>query len=329
MIAVFGSGSWGTALAAALARNNKSVITIWGRDLEVLEQIKTKNINQKYLPNVSLPENLTAEQNLEAILQKNSDILIAIPSKGFVEFIHKIKPYLTKEHRIVWATKGLEPSTGRMLHEVIESELGIKQVYAVLSGPSFALEVAKNLPTAVTIATKNRTFGNDLINYFHCDTFRVYLSDDIVGVQLGGAIKNILAVAAGLSDGLGFGANARAALITRGLAEMMRLGNAMNAKIETLQGLAGVGDVILTCTDDKSRNRRFGLSLAKGVTSNSAQKQVGQVVEAAHNVAELCKLAAENDIELPIAEQVYLVLKEKISPQQAAENLVARKPRDE
>lgn len=329
MIAVFGSGSWGTALAAALARNNKSVITIWGRDLEVLEQIKTKNINQKYLPNVSLPENLTAEQNLEAILQKNSDILIAIPSKGFVEFIHKIKPYLTKEHRIVWATKGLEPSTGRMLHEVIESELGIKQVYAILSGPSFALEVAKNLPTAVTIATKNRTFGNDLINYFHCDTFRVYLSDDIVGVQLGGAIKNILAVAAGLSDGLGFGANARAALITRGLAEMMRLGNAMNAKIETLQGLAGVGDVILTCTDDKSRNRRFGLSLAKGVTSNSAQKQVGQVVEAAHNVAELCKLAAENDIELPIAEQVYLVLKEKISPQQAAENLVARKPRDE
>ncbi|HSX21017.1 MAG TPA: NAD(P)H-dependent glycerol-3-phosphate dehydrogenase [Gammaproteobacteria bacterium] len=326
MIGVCGAGSWGTALAATLARNTEDDILIWGRESEVLREISTQHTNSKYLPGITLPHNIKGRANIEDLLNQVDDILIVVPSKAFVEVLQMLKPHLRPEQRIIWATKGLEPQRGRFLHEVCIDILGDQIKYAVLAGPSFATEVAKQLPTAVTIATKDAYFGKDLLMYFHSDLFRVYLSTDVIGAQVGGVIKNILAVAAGVSDGLGFGANARAALITRGLAEMMRFGISLGAQAETLQGLAGVGDVILSCTDNQSRNRRFGLALAAGQTMTQAQAEIGQVVEAVHNAAETCRIAEEKKIELPIAAQINKIFTEEVTPQQAVQNLITRKP---
>jgi glycerol-3-phosphate dehydrogenase (NAD(P)+) len=326
MIGVCGAGSWGTALAATLARNTPDQILIWGREAEILNEIDSQHTNNKYLTGIDLPNNIKACADIKDLLAQVNDILIVVPSKAFVDVLRMIKPHLDVQHRIVWATKGLEPHRGRFLHEVVEEELGAGQTYAILSGPSFAAEVAKQLPTAVTIATKDAYFGRDLLTYFHNDLFRVYLSTDVIGVQVGGVIKNILAVAAGLSDGLGFGANARAALITRGLAEMMRFGISLGAKAETLQGLAGVGDVILTCTDNQSRNRRLGLALAAGQSIDAAQAEIGQIVEAVHNAQEICKKALELKIELPIVQQVNKIFTQEVTPLQAVQNLITRKP---
>lgn len=329
MIGVCGTGSWGTALAATLARNTTDKILLWGREADILREISQQHTNNKYLPGITLPANIGACQNIETLLANVNDVLIVVPSKAFVEVLRLLKPHLKPHHRIIWATKGLEPHRGRFLHEVALEELGPSLKFAILAGPSFATEVAKQLPTAVTIATGDESFGLDLLAYFHSDMFRVYLSTDVIGVQVGGVIKNILAVAAGLSDGLGFGANARAALITRGLAEMTRFGVSLGARVETLQGLAGVGDVILTCTDNQSRNRRFGLALANGKNIEDAQLEIGQIVEAVHNAAEICKIAAAKKIELPIAEQVNKIFLQEITPQQAVQNLITRKPSDE
>lgn len=326
MIAVCGAGSWGTALAATLARNTQEKVLIWGREPEVLQEISLDHTNKTYLPGINLPLNIEGCDNIATLLKKAQDILIVVPSKAFCEVLTLLKPHITDKHRIIWATKGLEPKSGRFLHQVVIEILGAKQIFAVLAGPSFAKEVALQLPTAVTIATNNPEFGADLLTQFHSDNFRVYLSSDIIGVQVGGVIKNILAVAAGMSDGLGFGANARAALITRGMAEMMRFGVALGAKVETLQGLAGIGDVILTCTDDQSRNRRFGLALAEGKHIDVAQAEIGQIVEAVDNAGEICKLAAAHGLEMPIAAQVYKILTKDVTPRQAVINLISRKP---
>lgn len=326
MIAVCGSGSWGTALATVLARNSSDDIWMWGREEAVIAEISTQHTNNAYLPEIALPHNIKGTTDLKLALSKARDILIAIPSKAFPEILSTLKPLLKPEQRIVWATKGLEPGRGRFLDQVLIEQLGPQQVFAILSGPSFAAEVARNLPTAVTIASKDQQFSQDLLAAFHAENFRVYLSTDIIGVQVGGVIKNILAVAAGVCDGLGFGANARAALITRGVAEMLRFGKVLGAQTETLLGLAGIGDVILTCTDDQSRNRRFGLAIAKGSDIKVAQEQIGQIVEAAHNTAEVCKIAAQHKIEMPIAEQVHKVLTGEVTPRQAVSNLLTRKP---
>jgi len=326
MIGVCGSGSWGTALAAALARNTTDKVLLWGREADILQEISAKHTNNKYLPGIVLPQNIGSCKDVKTLLECVKDILIVVPSKAFVDVLHVLKPHLQTHHRIIWATKGLEPHRGRFLHEVVEEELGSQQIYAILAGPSFAAEVAKQLPTAVTIATKDEKFGQDLLAYFHSETFRVYLSKDVVGVQVGGVIKNILAVAAGLSDGLGYGANARAALITRGLAEMMRFGTSLGAMPETLHGLAGVGDVILSCTDSQSRNRRFGLAIAKGKSITDAQAEIGQTVEAVHNAAEISRIAAERGVEMPIAELINKIFTNEVTPQQAVQNLISRKP---
>lgn len=329
MIGVCGAGSWGTALAAALARNTSDKVLLWGREADVLQEVSAKHTNSKYLPGIMLPHNIGSCKDIKTLLECVNDILIVVPSKAFIEVLRVMKPYLQPRHRIIWATKGLEPQRGRFLHEIVEEELGPQQVYAVLAGPSFATEVARQLPTAVTIATKNENFGRDLLAYFHNENFRVYISKDVIGAQIGGVIKNILAVAAGLSDGLGFGANARAALVTRGLAEMMRFGIALGATPEALQGLAGVGDVILSCTDNQSRNRRFGIALANGKNLHDAQAEIGQIVEAVYNAAEVCRLASEKNVELPIAVQVNKIFMQEITPQQAVQNLITRKPSNE
>lgn len=327
-IAVLGAGSWGTALAITLAKNGQNV-RLWDRDQPLLTKISNTQQNDRYLPQVLLPDGVVICTTLSSVLEQVQDIMLVVPSHGFTAALKSLMPFLTKTHRIAWATKGLEPETSCFLHQVAERELGNDRPYAVLSGPSFAKEVAIGLPTAVTVASKNPIFADELAMRFSQDNFAIYTTDDIIGVQLGGVFKNVLAVAIGISDGVKFGANARAALITRGLAEMMRLGEVLGARRETLMGLAGCGDVILTCTDDQSRNRRFGLALAEGLTEVEALKQIGQVVEAVYNVEQLCALAKRKQVIIPIVEQVFRIMKQGVSAKEALKVLFKRGPEKE
>lgn len=330
MIGIIGAGTWGTALALVLA-NNSSIefVPLWARNSK---QIETKNghrYNNRYLPNIELPGKIVFYTELADLLNQVQDILIAVSSNAFPAILDEIKPYITPSHRIAWATKGIDATTGKFFSELVQEQFGANRACAVLSGPSFALEVAKNLPTAIAVAANNQQFSQDILDYFHVQYFRIYTNNDLIGVQLGGVIKNIFAVAAGIADGLGFGANARAALITRGLVEMQRLGQALGAMPTTLTGLAGLGDMVLTCTDNQSRNRRLGLALAEGKTIIEAQQEIGQVVEAVHNTAKLCEKATALGLELPIANQVNLILQNKITPLQALHNLMSRQPEQE
>lgn len=225
------------------------------------------------------------------------------------------------DHKLLWATKGLELKTGRFLHEVFEGVFGVGRSYAVLSGPSFAREVAEGVPTAVALASKNLDFAKDVASCFTSEKFQIELTDDVVGLQLGGVFKNVLAVAVGLSDGLGFGANTRAAIMTKGLAQMMILGKSLGARSETFMGLSGCGDTILTCTDNQSRNRRFGLALAEGLNEKEALERIGQVVEAVYNIEQLHRLAGDHQVELPIVERMFRVMKQGVNPREAIGSL--------
>jgi glycerol-3-phosphate dehydrogenase (NAD(P)+) len=327
MIGVIGAGSWGTALSIVLANNTSlEFIPLWARNSQQLCSMREQRENNRYLPTIPLPGKIVFLNNLQELVEKVQDIFIVVPSKAFAPIIQQIKPYINSNHRIAWATKGIDPTTGDFLSELVQKELGNTRPCAVLSGPSFAYEVANGLPTAVTVASNDKMFLQDMVSYFHVNYFRVYTSTDLIGVQLGGVVKNIFAVAAGIADGLGFGANARAALITRGLVEMQRLGKKLGVTPETITGLSGLGDMILTCTDDQSRNRRFGLALAEGKTIEEAQQSIGQVVEAVHNTSKICEKAVALGIEIPIANQIDLILKHEITPQQAVHNLITRKP---
>jgi len=327
-IAVLGAGSWGTALAVHLARNNQET-HLWGWKKEEVAKLKSARCNDLYLPGVAFPESLSVTDNLSEALDNVSDVLVVVPSYGFRSCLKLIAPLLIPNARVSWATKGLDSETGKLLSEVAREELGDAIHLAVLAGPSFAKEVGADLPTAVTIAATDEQFSADLSDRFTGKTFRVYRSDDLVGVQLGGVVKNVLAVAAGISDGLGYGANARAALITRGLTEMIRLGLAAGAKQNTFTGLAGVGDLVLTCTDNQSRNRRFGLALAEGQTIDEAKKTVGQVVEGARNAGEVRMMAERLNVEMPITDAVYRLLQGEINAKNAVDELLSRTPKSE
>lgn len=321
-IAVLGAGSWGSALALSLAKNPQEV-RLWDHDESLLLEITKARSNPRYLPGVPFPKNIVVCKTISDACDTASDILIVVPSHAFSDALTNLKPFLKPEHRLISATKGLHPS-GALLHSVAAEILGTAHPYAVISGPSFAKEVALGLPTAVALATKDPAFQKALMDRFSHDTFRVYPTDDVIGVQLGGVVKNVIAVAVGVSDGVQFGANARAALITQGLAEMVRLGEALGARAETLMGLAGCGDVILTCTDNQSRNRRFGLALAEGLTEAEALKQIGQVVEAVYNVEQLSHLAETQGVELPIVQQVFRIVKQGVAPGEAIGALFRR-----
>ena len=237
----------------------------------------------------------------------------------------QIKPYLRKDARLVWATKGLEHDSGRLLQDVAREALGNKISLAVLSGPTFAREMAAGLPTAISLSSTDEEFVSDISNLLHCErTFRVYSNSDFIGVQLGGAVKNVIAIGAGMADGIGFGANARTALITRGLAEMTRLGCALKAEPSTFMGMAGLGDLVLTCTDNQSRNRRFGLALGGGAEVEQAMADIGQVVEGYRNTKEVYMLAQRMGVEMPIVEQVYQVLYCGKDAKLAAADLLSR-----
>lgn len=326
---VLGAGAWGSALAIHLAHQQHAVV-LWGHNPEAIASLTQHAENTRYLPGIPFPSNVIFSSDLAEAFRlagAQATVLVVVPSVAFDQTTKQIAPFLQENTGIIWATKGLTEH-GTFFDEVCLQNCGPRPL-AVLSGPSFAKELAQGLPTAVTIATQSPAFGEYLLQAFHSEKLRVYLSQDILGVELGGTIKNVLAIAVGMSDGLGFGANARAALITRGLAELCRLGDKLGAKLPTLMGLSGVGDMVLTCTDNQSRNRRFGLALGQHYSVEDAERSIGQVVEGKANVKQLIQLAAKHQVELPICEQVYAVLYQALSPSQAVENLLKRTPKAE
>ena len=327
-IAVFGAGSWGTALAISLSRSGEPTL-LWGRDKEQITTFESVRCNIRYLPDVSLPDSLKLTSDLQETVSSASDILIVVPSHSFRAMLEAIKPYLRDSQRISWATKGFEAGSGKQLHQVAEDVFGSDRSFAVISGPTFAKEVARGLPTAVTVASNDKEFSAFLSKRLHTDTFRIYTSDDVIGVEVGGAVKNVLAIAAGISDGLDFGANARAALITRALAEIMRLGTVLGAKRETLMGLTGLGDLILTCTDNQSRNRRLGLALGKGESLEEALTAIKQVVEGVQTAREVNELAISRGVDMPIIHSVYQILYEGMKPRDAVQELLSREQKPE
>lgn len=325
---VLGAGSWGTALAVSLARNGQPT-TLWGRDAAQMSQLAATGFNQRYLPGIQLPQSLQISHDLAVSAPQARDFLLAVPSHVFRASLEQIAPFLKSDSRLIWATKGFEPGSGKLLHQIADDVFGERFPVAVISGPTFAAEVAKGLPTAVTIASPDDEFAAELALRLRSDSFRAYTSQDMVGVEVGGAVKNVLAIAAGISDGLGFGANARAALITRGLNEVMRLGVALGGQRETLMGLAGLGDLVLTCTDDQSRNRRFGLALGRGQDLAAARRSIAQVIEGASAAQEVRRLAQTLGIEMPITEQVYQVLYHGRAPREAVGLLLQRELKSE
>lgn len=329
-IAVLGAGAWGTALAMLLAHNGHTV-QLWDHNSLLMEEVQKTGRNQRYLPDIDFPKSIKVCLYLADALNKTEESLIVVPSHGFKPLLIAMKPFIAEipQYGIVWATKGLEPETGAFLHTVVAEVLGSERAMAVLSGPSFAREVALNLPAAVMLASNDAEFLKALSGYFVNDVFSIDTTDDVVGVQLAAVVKNILAVAAGLSEGLGFGTNAAAALITWGIAEMMTLGDALHAKRETFIGLSGCGDTVLTCMDNQSRNRRLGLALAKGLTIEEAAKQIGQSVESIYNVVQIVQLARKNHVFMPISEQIYRIMKEGVAPRAALLSLFNRSSKGE
>ncbi|MDG4596892.1 MAG: NAD(P)-dependent glycerol-3-phosphate dehydrogenase [Candidatus Contendobacter sp.] len=327
-VAVLGPGSWGTALALLLARNGHTV-RLWGHDPEEIAPLRRERENRRYLPGIPFPSTLTVDVDLAEAMANVDLALAAVPSHAYGVTLTRLRPHLPADVGFAWATKGLEHGGGRFLHEVTAEILGAAWSMAVISGPSFAGEVARGLPTAVTVASSDAVHARRVAALLHGSNLRAYTSLDVVGVELGGAVKNVLAIAAGIADGLGFGANARAALITRGLAEMARLGLVVGGQRETFMGLAGIGDLVLTCTDDQSRNRRFGLAIGRGETTKSAFAAIGQVVEGAATAREVLRLARRHGVEMPITEQVNQVLYHGQEPRRAVEILLARDPKPE
>jgi len=327
-VAVLGAGSWGTAIAISLSRNGEPAI-LWGRDEEQVVLLNAQKCNRRYLPDVPLPESLTISSDLHQTLNDAGDIIVVVPSHAFRSMLKSIQPILRDEQRIAWATKGFETGSGKLLHEVVQAIYGNEKPIAVISGPTFAKEVAKGLPTAVTVASNDSSFADYLAKRLHTATFRVYTSTDVVGVEVGGAVKNVLAIAAGIADGLKFGANARTALITRGLAEIMRLGDALGGQRETFMGLAGLGDLVLTCTDNQSRNRRLGLGLGTGQSLEDTLASIDQVVEGVQTAREVNELATSLGVDMPISHEVYRILYEGEKPREAVHALLSREQKAE
>lgn len=327
-LAVLGAGSWGCALAIHLARHGQP-IRLWDIDRDHLAAMAKNRVNEKFLPDIELPESIQINDDLASTLADVHEVLIVAPSHAFRDLIKQIAAFLSPGARLIWGTKGLDMNQGTLLDQVVKEELGESVQTAVISGPSFASEVAKGLPTAVTLASHHHAFAIEMGKRFSKGNFRVYLTDDMAGVQVCGAVKNVLAVAAGISDGLDLGANARCAMITRGLAEMARLGMALGARQETFMGLAGVGDVILTCTDNQSRNRRLGIAIGQGFSLKKAEEKIGQVVESVYNISGVYQLSLKLKVDMPITHQVYQVLHNGLAPKLAVQQLLARPIKEE
>lgn len=323
-ITVLGAGSWGTALAVQFARTGRPTI-LWGRAEDEPERLARERVNTRYLPGARFPPALRVEPDLARAVGASHDVLVVVPSSALRAVLTQLRPLLRPQARVAWATKGFELATGKLPHQVALDVLGPGIPVAVLSGPTFAKEVgAGKLPTAIAVASPDEKFARELAQSLTTPTFRAYLQPDIIGVEVGAAVKNVIAIATGASDGLGFGANTRVFLITRGLAEMVRLGVALGAQRETFMGLAGLGDLVLTCTDDQSRNRRFGILVAKGKSPEEAMREIGQVVEGYHAARAVREVALRLGVEMPITEAVYRVAHEGAPIDAVAQSLLSR-----
>lgn len=323
-LALLGAGAWGTALAVALAPRHR--VTLWARDPAQAEAIRQARCNERYLPGIEIPGTVGVENDLAAALCGAELLLAATPAAGLRELCERLRGV---DIPLLWLCKGFEEGTGLLPHQVVAAALGETRRCGVLSGPSFALEVARGLPCALTLASRDAAFAREAAARLHGGRLRVYFGTDLLGVEIGGAVKNVLAIAVGISDGLGLGQNARAALITRGLAEMTRLGVALGGAPETFMGLAGAGDLILTATGDLSRNRRVGLELARGRALATILQGLGHVAEGVRSAREVARLAARHGVEMPVSEAVHAVLEGRLSPPHAVERLLARDPKEE
>ena len=326
-VLVIGAGSWGTALALVLARN-KNTVYMWDVNTTHVNKLLQDSANNQYLPGFPFPPNLYPVSDLVPLMEKLAEIVIVVPCNALKSVLSMLKPLVRPNVRVCLACKGFESTTLSLNHLLVQEILGEVPV-AILSGPSFAKEVAAGLPTAVTIASTDAIAASGFSDLFHNETFRTYTHDDVVGVQVGGAVKNVIAIAAGIADGLGFCANTRAALITRGLNEIMRLGIAMGGRQETFMGLSGLGDLVLTCIDDQSRNRRFGLALAQGKSTEQIREQIGQAVEGVGTAQSVSALAKHYNVEMPICEKVQRVIEGKLNVRDAVHELLARRPGSE
>jgi glycerol-3-phosphate dehydrogenase (NAD(P)+) len=327
-IAVLGAGSYGTALAVHMARL-KHEVSLWGRNRKEMQLLANDRENAEYLPGVKFPKNLVVEPELGTAVQSADHVLVAVPSHALHAVLRQIAPMLRPEQGVACASKGLEPETGKLPHEIAADVVGAQRKFAMISGPTFAKELGQGLPTAVTVAASDIDFAETIAHVLHGGGFRAYTTDDVVGVEVGGSVKNVLAIGVGAADGLGLGANTRAMMLTRGLAEIMRLGEALGGRRETFMGLAGFGDLVLTCTDNQSRNRRMGLAVAQGKTLEEAQKEIKQVVEGVRVAPEVLRLARRHGVEMPITEQVVRVLKGEATPIEALRSLATRPQRHE
>ncbi|AVP95722.1 glycerol-3-phosphate dehydrogenase [Ahniella affigens] len=327
-VAVLGAGSWGTALAMVLARHGVRT-TLWGRDTAAMAAMAEARCNARYLPDSLFPDGLAVTADLNSALSDADDWLLVTPSHAFREVLEHACATGHRPNGLSWATKGFEPGTGRFLHEVAEDIVGRYLPLAIVTGPSFAKEVAAGLPTAVTVHSEHEPYADQVAKRLHGPGFRAYTGNDVIGAELGGAMKNVLAVATGVADGMKLGLNARAGMITRGLNEMIRVCHALGGRPETLMGLAGVGDLVLTCTGDLSRNRRLGLALGRGIPLSQAVKEIGQVVESVQTANEVMRIAEKHGLDLPITEQVSRVLNEEITPAEGLKALLAREQKPE
>ncbi len=327
-VTVLGAGAWGTALAMQVSKRHQ--VTLWARNQLHVSAMREARANHEYLGDYSFGDQLKLEDNLNKALIDADLIVSVVPSSGFRAILKEIKG-INAQVPVVWASKGLEPSTAKLAYEVAQEELGSgkTQAWGVLSGPSFAVELVKDLPTAVTVATTTEALAQQVAEALHGGNFRIYTTDDVIGVCVGGALKNVMAIAAGISDGMQFGSNARAAMMTRGLAEMTRFGLALGGKRETFMGLAGAGDLILTCTGEYSRNREVGIRLAQGQTLETILRELGHVAEGVHTAREVANRAQLLGVEMPITHEVNQVLSYGASPKDAVERLLGREQKPE
>jgi glycerol-3-phosphate dehydrogenase (NAD(P)+) len=325
-VAVLGAGAWGTALAIQIARGHE--VLLWSRNREHAEEMRRTRANHRYLGAFHFPDLLAIEADFATAVRAADIILVAAPTNALRQMLRDIRA--TGVHApIVWACKGLEASSSKMLYEVAAEELPADARWGILSGPSFAEEVAQGMPTAITMASSDANLAREFAYALHGGNLRVYSSTDVIGVAVGGALKNVIAIASGICDGMGFGLNARAALITRGLAEITRFGVALGGKPETFMGLAGAGDLILTATGNLSRNYKVGMALASGKTLQQILDALGHVAEGVSTAREVARKARELGIEMPITQEVCRVLFEDLSPRVAVENLLGREQKPE
>ncbi|GBG02393.1 glycerol-3-phosphate dehydrogenase [NAD(P)+] [Azospira sp. I13] len=330
-IAVLGAGAWGTALAIAFAAAHR--VRLWSWDAAQGEEMSRLRANPRYLPGAALPSELEVTSDLSRAVADADLLLVATPLAGLRPSLLSLKDLgavsAARPIPLLWACKGLEAGSGKLPHQIVAEELGTAYPCGALSGPSFADEVARQQPTAITLASLDAELAAELARQLHTPRLRIYAHDDVVGVEVGGAVKNVLAIATGIADGLNLGLNARAALVTRGLAEIARLGEALGGRRETFMGLAGMGDLILTCTGDLSRNRRVGLGLGQGKTLSQILGELGHVAEGVSTAREVAQLARQRDIDMPITLAVDAVLHHDLPAAEAVEQLLARDPKAE